>query len=1128
MRAFLKDFFREFARNKGRFISVLFIVMLGAAFFAGIRSNVTSMKASGDNYYNESKLMDIKVQGTLGMTEDDISAIYDIDGIEQISGNYSANVLNKVDSTEQVVKMVGLTMKMNKPTITEGRKIKDETECLVDEKFLEYSGLKIGDEVTIYSGTKKDILKTFKYDTFKIVGICSLPYYMDIYRGHASIGDGNIDSFIVVQKEVFKTEVFTELNIRINNPKQLSTYTDAYKKLANSYVDKITEVGKKACEERYSDIYNEANEELSDAENKIEEAEEKLDDGKKQIEDGEEKLNDAQKTIEEKEKELKAAKKTLEKNEKKLKEGKSKLASKEKELKEGKETLASKEKELKAAKKTLKSKEKELQEAKKLLESKEKELEKGKKQLEEKKKIYEESKKELEEQKKQFEKNKPYLDENTIKLMETQISQGEEQLKQGKQELDKATSKIKQVEEELKAGKKKIVSGEKEIEKAKKKITNGEKEIKKGKKKITDGEKAIKEAKDKIASGEKQIKEAKEKIKEGEKALKEGKKELEQNKEELEDAKEEFEEEEKKANKKIKSSKKKIENGKADLEELEKPEWYVTTREDIYSCKNFGADADRVDSLGEVFPIIFFLVAALVSLTAMTRMVEEQRQQIGILEALGYSNFTIGIRYMCFALLPTVIGAILGVLVGEKIFPYVIINAYRMLYRGLPKVVLPYNIKEGLLAIVVSALCTGIATFTACNKAIRTKPADLMRPKAPKLGRRVWLDRIFIWRHLSFSYKSTFRNLFRYKKRLCMTILGVGGCMGLLIVALGLHDSIAVIAKTQFTELSKYEVTVYLNNKEDEDKKNEVYKTIKDYPNVKSIMPSYYSNVKLVSETNKKTVLLTVPNISNNFSKFVVLNDRDTDKKYSLPDEGAALSEKTAEELGLEVGDYVTIQNDGEEDVQVKIKYIIENYIDHYIYISRKQYKKLYDKDIEINQYLVNLKNNNSKVEKDFGETIIEKDGVAGLWFMSDTVNRVDDMMQSLTLVVYVLFISAGLLAFVVMYNLNNINIAERKRELATLKVLGFYDNEVSSYVYRENTFLTLFGIVAGLFIGTYLHHFIIESISMEGVMFGMKIENISYVLGAVITIVFTMVVNYIMKGSMKKIDMIESLKSVE
>ena len=1128
MRAFFKDFFREFVRNKGRFISVFFIVMLGAAFFAGIRSNITAMKASGDKYYNESKLMDIKIQGTLGMSEDDISAIYDIEGIEQVSGNYTANVLSKVESTEQVVRMIGLTTKMNKPTIIDGRMPKNEKECMVDTKYLEYSGLKIGDDLKIYSGTKKDIFKTFKYDTFKIVGTCSLPYYMDINRGHASIGDGDIDSFAVVDKDVFKTEVFTELNLRINNSSKLGTYTDKYKKLVNGYVDKITEVGKIACENRYADIYNEASEKIDDSENKIIDAEKELEDAKKEIEDGEKKIEDGEKTIREKEAELKKAKKTLASKEKELSKGKNTLSKKEKELKDGKKLLAEKEKELKEGKKTLETKEKELSAAKKLIKDKEKELEKGKKQFEDNLKIYEKNKAEFEEKKKQFEQNKPYLDEQTIAVMMKQLTDGEEQLNQGKKALDETEKQIKQGEEELAKGKDKIIIGEKELDKGRKEISNGEKEIDKGKKKIKDGEKVIKKAREKISTGEKQLKEAKDTIREGEEALKKGKKELEDKKKELKEAKEIFEKEEKKAKKKIKKGKKEIQNGKDSLKELEKPEWYITTREDIYSCKSYGADADRVDNLGEVFPIIFFLVAALVSLTAMTRMVEEQRQQIGILEALGYSNLSIGLRYMSFALLPTIAGSITGVLVGEKIFPYVIINTYKMLYRGLPEVILPYNLKQGFLAIILCVLCTGIATFTACNKAVRTKPSDLMRPKAPKLGRRVWLDRLFIWKYLNFSYKSTFRNLFRYKKRLCMTILGVGGCMGLLIVALGLHDSIAVIAKNQFTKLSKYEVTVYLDNKDSDLDKNEVYDTIKKYPNVSSIMPSYYSIVKLVSENEKKTVLLTVPNLSNRFSNFVVFNDRKTGRKYSLPNEGAVLSEKTAEELKLEVGDYVLMQIDGEKDVQVEIKYIIENYIDHYIYISKNQYKKLYDKDIEINQYLVNLKNNNSKVEKDFGEKIIKKEAVAGLWFMSDTVDRVDDMMESLTMVVYVLLVSAGLLAFVVLYNLNNINIAERKRELATLKVLGFYDNEVSAYVYRENILLTLLGIIAGLFIGTYLHHFIIKSISMEGVMFGLKIENISYIIGAIITIIFTVFVNFLMKGSLKDIDMIESLKSVE
>ena len=1086
MRAFLKDFFREFVRNKGRFISVFFIVLLGAAFFSGIRSNKNSMISSAEKYYNDSKMMDIKVQGTLGLTDDDVKDVSKFEGIDIVEGNYSANVLSKVESSEQVVRMIGFTADMNKPNITEGRLPRNQQECIVDYKYLRYSGLEVGDYLKVYSGTKKDISETLEYDRFKIVGVCTLPYYMDIYRGHASIGDGGIDSFALVQKDVFKSDVYTELNVRIKDSSKLGAYNTKYKKVAKEYTNKLDAIGKDASQRRYNTIYNEANDKIEEAENKIKDAEKKLSDAREEIADGEKKLKESKKVIKDKEKELKKAKSLLKLKENELNTGKKILASKEKKLSNGKKLLEQKEKELRDAKKLIDKKEKEFNTGKKILENKIKELDKAKKELGEQEDQFNNNKEEIEKKKAQFEQMKPYMDEETIKITLEQIEQGEEQLKEGEEKLDLAKKQIEEADKEIENAKKTISNGEDEIKKAKNKITSGEKELAKGKKVIKNGEKQIKEAKNKLSK------------------------------------------EEKKANKEIKKAKKKVKDGKDELNKIKKPEWYITTREDIYSCKNYELDASRVDSLGEVFPIIFFLVAALVSLTAMTRMVEEQRQQIGILEALGYSNFTIGLRYLSFALIPTITGSIVGVLVGEKIFPYVIINTYKMLYQGLGTVILPYNFEQGILAILLCTLCTGIATFTACNKAVRTRPSDLMRPKSPKLGRRVLLEKLPIWKHLSFSYKSTFRNLFRYKKRLCMTVLGVGGCMGLLIVALGLHDSIAVIAKNQFTKLTKYEVTVYLNDEGSKEDIRDVYNTIKDHDNVDGIMSAYYNNIKAVSKDSKKTVLLTVPSTTKKFEKYISFNDYKTGEVYKFPQKGAVISQKTAEELKVSVGDEVELQVDGEENVKVQIKYIIENYIDHYIYISRAQYKELYNKDISINEYLVNINNYNSYIEKKFGETIVEKEAVAGLWFMSDTVDHVDDMMKSLNMVVYVLLISAGLLAFVVFYNLNNINIADRKRELATLKVLGFYDNEVSSYVYRENILLTALGIVAGLFIGTFLHHFIINSISMDGVMFGLKIANLSYIIGAIITIIFTYVVNFIMKASLNKIDMIESLKSVE
>ena len=366
------------------------------------------------------------------------------------------------------------------------------------------------------------------------------------------------------------------------------------------------------------------------------------------------------------------------------------------------------------------------------------------------------------------------------------------------------------------------------------------------------------------------------------------------------------------------------------------------------------------------------MVAALVSLTAMTRMVEEQRQQIGILKALGYSKRIIQIKYLSYAILPTLFGAIVGVLIGEKVLPLVIIYAYNMLYTGLTEVRVPYNWEQGGIAIVACVLCTGIATFLACYKATKTKPSELMRPKAPKCGRRVILERIFIWKYLNFSIKSTFRNIFRYKKRLFMTIIGVGGCMGLILVALGLRDSIMTIPQEQFSRLVKYDATIYVDDSCDEEELSKLYDTVCMNDNVKEALEISFDTIQAKKGRETRNVNLIIPNDAKAFGKYILLNDRKTNEKYSLPYKGICLSEKTADELKVTIGDKITLRKDGKKDVEVEVKYIIENYLDNYIYMSENQYKELYGKDIEINQVFVKLNKTSNKVQKSYGENMMK------------------------------------------------------------------------------------------------------------------------------------------------------------
>ena len=533
-------------------------------------------------------------------------------------------------------------------------------------------------------------------------------------------------------------------------------------------------------------------------------------------------------------------------------------------------------------------------------------------------------------------------------------------------------------------------------------------------------------------------------------------------------------------------------------------------------------------AIGKVFPLIFFLVAALISLTTMTRMVEEERTQIGILKALGYGNASIVGKYLWYAILATLTGGVFGILIGEKILPYIIITAYKILYRHMNDVVIPYNLYYAVAACAAALACTVIATLFSCMKELREQAAELMRPPTPKQGKRVFLERVpFIWKNLNFTWKSTVRNLVRYKKRFFMTVFGIGGCMGMMLFGFGLKDSISAIVPLQYEQIQLYDGDVILKEDVTEEERIEVQKELYTDKKVSVTAENLLKNIEISSGESSQEVYLDVPKDVEAFKKFVVTRDRKTKEIYSLDDKGAILTEKAAKLLGVSVGDNLTINTDDGEKT-VLISAICENYMGHYLYMTSEVYEKTFGEAPDYNSIYYRTQDRTTEEAKDVGENVMKCDGTLSISYTTSLKKQVDHMLESLDIVIVVLIISAGMLAFVVLYNLNNINITERKRELATLKVLGFYDKEVSSYVYRENILLTLIGALAGLLIGKILHRFIVETVEIDSVMFGRNIDPPSFLYAFLLTVAFSLFVNGVMYFKLKKINMVESLKSVE
>lgn len=1195
-KALRKDFYMEIRKSMGRFLSIFFIVAIGCAFFAGIRSSEPDMRYSGDAYFDRKNLMDLQVISTMGLTDEDVEAIEKLDGIEKAEAGYSVDALCTEGDNQIVMHVMSLLPSMNQVQVENGRLPEKSDECVVDADFLSKSTLKIGDRVTLSSGTDKPVTDSLKEDTFMIVGSVSSPCYIGFQRGSTTIGSGNISAFLCVPEESFCMEVYTEIYAQVKGAEKLTAFTDQYDQRIDSVMKEVEAIKEEREKARYDEIVTEASEKLADAEKEITDAEAELEQGKAEAQEkltaAREKLENAQKELEQAKKELASSqakiassKEELEQAQKELNESSGKIAAGEKELNEKsialatlkeqkdtlqgqlaaleqqKEELSGQKTTLEAQKRTLQEGQKNLLDTQAVLQQQISRLKAEKEDLnaegirlsEEKEtlqKEYEELKSQYEasgdtEILKQVEAKKAQLDEVNAKIAENsaKIEQNKTLLETVESQMDPLEEKLVQMKnglEQTETALEKISAGLSEIEAGQEQMQTGltqmESYISSGEFQLQAAREQLESGKNQILSGQRQIEDAKKRIADGEEQIQAGIKQIQDGETGLADGWIEYQDGERQANAEIADgeaqiadAKVQLADAKKEIEQIEKPTWYIYDRSHLPEYSGYGDNADRMKAIGEVFPLIFFLVAALISLTTMTRMVEEERTLIGTLKALGYSKKSIAAKYLGYAVLATLTGGIFGVMIGEKILPYIIITAYKIMYRHLPDVEIPYNLYYGVLACVAALLCTVAATIFSCMKELKEQAAELMRPPAPKQGKRVFLEYIpFLWKRLNFTWKSTVRNLMRYKKRFFMTIFGIGGCMGLMLVGFGLKDSISSIVPLQYEDIQLYDGNVILQSDVTMQEKQEVYEALEKNSQVVATAEDLLQKITIEHDGVSKEVYLNVPENVEKFSDFVVLQDRTTKEKYQLTDKGAVLTEKMAKELGVSAGDTVTIKEENEKERTVKISQICENYMSHYLYMTPAVYKAAYGKEPEYNSIYYRTEGRTTKEAESVGEAALKLDGALSVSYTTELRQQVDDMLQSLDIVIVVLIISAGMLAFVVLYNLNNINITERKRELATLKVLGFYDKEVTEYVYRENILLTLIGSVFGMLLGKILHRFIIVTVEIDSVMFGRNINTISFVYAFLLTVVFSLFVNGVMYFKLKKINMVESLKSVE
>ena len=1068
-RALFKDTFREIQKSMGRFLSIMIIVALGIAFLAGIKVSAPMMRDTTDQYMDEYHMMDIRVLSTLGIEESDIKALSKLDEVEAILGSYTIDTLATIEGSQRVVKVHSLANLspddegfVNMPRLIEGRWPSTSNECVIDGSRLTRLPLQIGDSMTLTTGTDEDIEDVLETNQYKIVGVVTSPYYMHFERGASEIGNGDVSSYIYIPEENFKSDIYTELFITLKNAKALDSYGDEYTQLVDDFKAKLEPIMEQRAITRYETL---------------------MQDSKVEIEKGEATL------LEEKEKatqKLADAELNLEKAEKEL-------LDKEKELLTGESK----------AEESFKQAEVAIIEAETMLNKKQKEYEIGVK-----------------------------LFETQKEAIQNQLSEAKEGINKLEAELQELQSNLQKIEEQLltaQDAEKDSLIQEKQVLQIQVDTLSQNLEIQrqayeKGIAEFTKKEQALAEAKVSLEQGKTALAQQKRELESKKtatyEALSTAKEKLEEAKVTLEEGKEEYNTSKMEADAKFKEAEEQLADSKEQLAQLKEPKVYVLGRDTNYGFANYKNAVDTIERIGKVFPIFFFIVAALVCLTTMTRMVDEQRTTIGTLKALGYSPLLIMSKYILYAGVASIVGSILGILIGFKVFPNTIYSAYEMMFT-VPPLQNKFYSMQAVSAISVMVALTVFAAVLTTIKALREQPAELMRPKAPAMGKRILLERIpFIWTKMNFFQKVVARNIFRYKKKFFMTTIGIAGCTALLIAGLGLKQSIMSIVERQYGNIFKYHLEV--------DLKEGTEISFGDSSDIKGYLEVSKENVTVkYKEEQKDITLLTIHDLDH-LSQFINLEERVSKVPLSLQENGVILSEKLAKVLGVKIGDQISFEDSNFEVYEVKVIGITENYIGHYMYMSSRYAEKIRQEVPHVNQLLITLNDTSIGNEEKIASELTKNEDIVSFNFTTQHAESFGSMTSTLDTVVLILIISAALLVFVVLYNLTTINISERYREIATIKVLGFNDFKVAQYIYRENIVLTLIGSLIGLILGKALFLFIIVTAEMDEMMFGRELYTSSNITAVILTFIFAMLVNWIMYFKLQKIEMVESLKSVE
>lgn len=1167
--AFNTETLRSITHSLGRFLAIAAIVALGTGFYAGLRMTAPDMKLAADEYFDGTSLMDIRVLSTLGLTDDDIAALRHVEGVEAVMPARETDVMASIDGEQYATRVHSLPDAartsdtsdgvharsddpdyLNRPLLVRGSWPQKTGECVLSANLVENDAIAVGDTLTITEGVQ-DVDQTLVTRTYTVTGFVNAPYYAtSSSMGETTLGSGSIQQYMYVPESDFSADLpYTEAYLAVRGVANERASSDAYQRLVDEVADRIKALAPEREQARVDQLKSDAQKELdekrADYERERADAQSQLDDAKRQLDDAaatiaasEQGLADGQAAYDSGASELASRRASAQ----------AQLDDAERQIAEGQAQLDAQRPQLDDAAGQLQAARAQWQQGADALaaawgdwQRQSDELDAGITRAQAGVDRIQKGIDALEEQIKQLD-----PDKDAQKIAELRAEQ--DALKAQQQDLRAQMALVQATLDDLvNVQKPKLEAARAELQGKQDVLDSSKVELEQqqaayegGKAQFDASARKLDQARADLASSrsqaDAQIAAAQQQLDDAAARLQDGRAQLEQGRADYDSGLAEYEQKKSDADAQLADAERRLDDAQKQIDDLERPEWLVMDRTANYGAASFEADADRVDSIAAVFPFIFFLVAALVALTTMTRMVEEERALIGTFKALGYRRTRIASKYLAYAAAASGIGSILGILALSQVLPAVIMKAYGIIYF-VPELPLPLPVDPGFagLAAGLGVGVTLFATWAAVAATLRERPAQLMLPRAPKAGKRIVLERIGpLWRHLSFSWKVTFRNLFRYKKRFVMTVIGIAGCTALLLTGLGLSNAINDIIDKQFGEITKYNAVVTLADDLSSEEQRRIDDLLDDGSLVTAHTLAMRQNMLAGGPDEQgKRMELVVPEDPASFDRFVALNTRVGHHPVKLDDDGFVLTEKLAAELGVRAGDAVTlteqdaIGNATGTSYEATVTGIVENYVYHYAYMGPALYEQLMGKAPDYRTVLA-VTTSDPDLRVQFSNDLLAAGGVKTVAYNDETIDAYRDMMSSVNMIVVVLVTAAAALAFIVLYNLTNINITERMREIATLKVLGFTPREMNAYIFREIFLLAAIGCAVGLVLGVWMEGFVVVTAEVDQIMFGRAIHPTSFLLAFLLTMLFTVLVMLAMRGKLRRIDMVESLKSNE